>query len=256
MQPTTLNKVVSLFLVGGLVVIGLMAILLQHLDTIELPQGLRDLAEAGGEGFFAVIGGLLLLPIAAVAGAVCEGLTDSTIRRLVKWMTKRRVLVKFLCQGKILEAHDFWKARFRDAVKKTESLREFPDHDHDHGLAVGLLYHQSSEQAITWAESHYSTYVLVSNFAFLALVAQLYLLAAGIFGWLQWPSIGWASLAVVAVLYSSLGLSLDRYLYSYQVALRQAAVSLLMGSDASQAQETYNSVVPPDVNRAPHGRRR
>jgi len=79
MQPTTLNKVVSLFLVGGLVVIGVATLLLKHLGTIELPEGLKELAEAGGEGFFAVVGGPLLLPVAAVAGAVCEGLTDSTI---------------------------------------------------------------------------------------------------------------------------------------------------------------------------------
>jgi hypothetical protein len=256
MQPTTLNKIVSLFLVGGLAMIGAVALFLRHVGTIELPHGLRDLAEAGGEGFLAVISGLLLLPIASVAGAVCEGLTAPTIRRLIRWVAKKEYLVKFLCQGKVLEAHNFWKDQFRKSIREVGALRDFPEFDSDHGLAVGILYHKGQEQAITWTESHYSTYVLASNFAFLALLAQCYLVASGIFGWMHWQGAGWASLGVVAVLYSSLSLSLDCYLFSYQFALRQVTVSLLIETRAEQEPDTYNTVAAPDANRASHGRRR
>jgi hypothetical protein len=256
MQPTTLNKIVSLFLVGGLAMIGAAAVLLRHAATIELPYGLRGLAEVGGEGFLAVISGLLLLPIASVAGAVCEGLTAPTIRRLIRWVAKREYLVRFLCQGKVLEAHNFWKDQFRRSIRGIGALRDFPDFDSDHGLAVGILYYKGQGQAITWTESHYSTYVLASNFAFLALLTQCYLVLSGIFGWMQWPGAGWASLGVVAVLYASLSLSLDCYLFSYQFALRQATVSLLIETRAEQRPEAYNPVAAPDANRASHGRRR
>ena len=256
MQPTTLNNIVSLFLVGGLAMIGAVALLLRHAGTIELPRGLKDLAEAGGEGFFAVISGLLLLPIASMAGAVCEGMTAPTIRRLIKWIAKRKYLVRLLCQGQVFEAHNFWKDQFRKSLGEIGALHDFPDWDSDHGLAVGILYDKGQEQAITWTESHYSTYVLASNFAFLALLAQCYLIASGIFGWMQWQNAGWASLGVVAVLYSSLGLSLDCYLFSYQFALRQATVSLLIETRVEQGPGAYTTVAAPDVNRASHGRRR
>ncbi|HBL30230.1 MAG TPA: hypothetical protein DD490_25640 [Acidobacteria bacterium] len=143
-------------------------------------------------------------------------------------MMREKVLIQFFCQSKVYGSHGFWKARFSEVTQETIWLRNLPDFGNDHGLAVAILYCKDREPAITWAESHYATYILVSNFAFLALAAQIYLLVAGFRGWFEWPGIGWASLAVVTVLYSTLGLALDRYLYTYQVAMRQATVLLLM----------------------------
>jgi hypothetical protein len=131
-------------------------------------------------------------------------------------------------QSKVAVSHNFWRDQFQKAAKQSTALEGFPlDEGRLHGLAVGLMYDSEQEESISWGTSHYSTYILVSNFAFLAIVAEVYFLISGFSGWTDWRSVGWATIALAFVFYPCLSLSLDRYLYSYEVAFRQAAIELL-----------------------------
>ena len=107
MQPTTLNKIVSLFLVGGLIVLGLAYLVLSNGWKITLPDALQTLFVGGGAGFYAVLGGLLLLPLAALLGVVCEAFTDILIRNFVSWCYDRKLVAGFFLQGRALKDYNF-----------------------------------------------------------------------------------------------------------------------------------------------------
>ena len=236
MQPTSLNKIVSLFLSGSLLLLGIAYVLLEHAPT-KLSAELRKLPATGGDGFFAVVGALLLLPLIALAGAVCESLTDICIRRFIKWIAPGAFWNAILFQRNLKKTHDFWLVPFLTAAKESNFLAGLPVDENPHGVAVGLLYDNRQEEAVIWAESHYSTYILVSSFAFLALTGEFYLVWRLSFNVLAWSQFLWATLVVGLVFYSCLSLALDRYSYSYQVALRQAVISLLKQKKAPPTQE-------------------
>jgi predicted RecB family endonuclease len=92
------------------------------------------------------------------------------------------------------------------------------------------------------------------------LVGELYILWCKLAGDISWPT--FLILTVVAVLasYSCLSLSVDRLLYSYQVALRQAVILLLRQRNAPtekkpEARTAHNPSAPPDVNHAARSHR-
>jgi len=226
MQPTVINKIVSMFIAGGLVLLGVYYVLLSNGYTIIFPDKLKDSLGSGGQGFLAVVGGLLLLPLAALAGAVCEGLTDIFMRRLVKWIAERPAWIHFLSQGRAQESYKFWLDELKAALHKSDWLKTFSAEKNFHGIAVGLLYDSEREESIDWGASHYSTYILVTNFAFLAVAAQLYIIWQKIEG-LGWCVFAWSTVGMLVVFYSCLSFSLHRYLYSYEIAFRQSVITLL-----------------------------
>ncbi|HEX3532014.1 MAG TPA: hypothetical protein VH988_33565 [Thermoanaerobaculia bacterium] len=233
MQPTTLNKIVSLFLVGGLVIFGIGAILLHQFGVDRLTDAIEPLAGEGGKTLFVVVSGILLLPVAAFAGAVSEGLTAMIIREPIRWIVRKNWALVFLRQTHAAKSYSFWKERFAEVAAASETLSGFPLGVNDRGIAVGLLYDKKLDSAIQWAESHYSMYVLASNFAFLSVIATVYLLLTG-----TWPNKAWSILTAAGMLYALLGVSIDRYLYSYEVALRQGTLSLHAQSTSPSSAKT------------------
>lgn len=237
MQPTTLNKIVSLFLVGGLIILGLAFVLLSNGWKVVLPGELQSLFVGGGAGFYAVVGGLLLLPLVALLGVVCEALTDILIRSFVSWAFDRRIVVGFFLQGRALDDYNFWLEKFKVVVQSSPALNNFTVAPNFKGTAVGLLYDSRQGEAISWAESHYATYVLATNFALLAVAAEIYICVAGSLSPLNGLSSAWVTVALAGVFYSCMSLSFDRYLYSYQISLRQAAIILIGGISKEEAAE-------------------
>lgn len=225
MQLTTLNKVVSLFLTGGLVILGLSAMAWRHFALRELLTTSLTLPKSL-EAPLAVIGGLLLISLAAAGGAACESLTDLTVRRLIKRAGDSEKWSSRLWQSKAFGYHEFWQEQFCQAVMRHEGFRKFPIDTNARGFAVGILYGSKQSEAIIWAETHYSTYVMVSNLTLLSASLFLYVTGLLLSGWCTWRSgISWIAISVgLALVFSSL--ALDRYLYSYQVAFRQSVVML------------------------------
>jgi hypothetical protein len=259
MQPTTLNKVVSLFLIGGICVIGIALIAWRHFGPLTPSKELEALLKLTGSNTLAVIGGLLVLSLAAVCGTVCESLTDVVIRPRVIRAAKSKKWCARLGQSGAFKYHRFWRTEFRRVVLADRTYRSFPYKRNIHGLAVGMLYSSKQGESIAWGESHYSTYVMSSNLALLSGMLFFYVLGLTVFGWCTLASgIIWivASFALFCVLFA---LSLDRYLYSYQVAMRQSVVAFLQnrgaGNQASGAQAHNTGLNRTDtaLSRSPAG---
>jgi hypothetical protein len=111
-----------------------------------------------------------------------------------------------------------------------------------------MLYSSKQGESIAWGESHYSTYVMSSNLTLLSGMFFLYVFSITVSGWCTLTSgIIW-TLAALASFCALFALSLDRYLYSYLVAMRQSVVALLQskaaGNQTSGAQ-AHNT----DLNR-------
>ena len=95
-----------------------------------------------------------------------------------------------------------------------------------------MLYNSKQGESIAWGESHYSTYVMSSNLTLLSGMLFFYVLGLTVSGWCAVASgIIWI-LASLVLFYALFALSLDRYLYSYQVAMRQSVVALLQSRAA------------------------
>jgi hypothetical protein len=176
MHPTTLNKVVSLFLVGGIVVLGITTFAWRHFGPFKVSTELRSVLEALGDNTLAVVGGLLAISLAAVFGAACESLANLTVRLLIKRVARSQEWSRRLGQLGTFEYHRFWLGQFTRVVLVSETYKYFPKGENDHGIAVGILYASKQAESIAWAESHYSTYVMSSNLTLLAGILLLYVL--------------------------------------------------------------------------------
>jgi len=232
MQPTTLNKVVSLFLIGGICVLGIAVIAWRHFGPLTPSKQLTELLKLAGSNALAVIGGLLVISLAAVCGTICESLTDATIRRLVKRVSRSKKWCFRFGQAGVFKDHRFWRAEFRRALSADRTYRSFPYNRNIHGLAVGILYGSKQGESIAWGESHYSTYIMSSNLTLLSGILFLYVLFITVIGWCTLASgIIWTLVALVSFC-ALFALSLDRYLYSYLVAMRQSVVAFLQSKAA------------------------
>ncbi len=226
MQPTILNKVVSLFLIGGISALGLLALVWRHFGPLVPPTDLTALLQLVGGNALAVIGGLLTISLAAVCGTACESLTDILIRPLVKAAAKSQLWSELLRQAGTFEYHRFWSDEFTRVLSSDPTYRDMHYKENLHGVAVGILYGSKQPESISWGESHYATYVMASNLALLSGGLFIYVLYLIKSDWCTLES-GRAWLVIAFVLfYMFLSLSLDRYLYSYQTAMRQAVVAL------------------------------
>jgi hypothetical protein len=227
MQPTILNKVVSLFLIGGISVLGVSAVAWRHLGPFKPSDQLKMLLGLAGGNTLAVIGGLLAISLTAVLGTACESLTDIIIRPLVKRAAKSERWCARLRQAGSFRYHQFWLDAFREVVSSDPTYKKMPCEGNIHGWAVGILYGSKQAESIAWGESHYSTYVMASNLALLSGFLAFYVVLLVVRGWCTlWSGIAWTLIAF-GLFYMFLSLSLDRYLYSYQVAMRQSVVALL-----------------------------
>jgi hypothetical protein len=136
---------------------------------------------------------------------------------------------------------------------KHNGFRGFPIASNARGFAVGILYGSKQGEAILWAETHYSTFVMASNLALLSLLSFLYVAILLICNWCTLLS-GFSWLAISAgLIFVFSSLALDRYLYAYQVAFRQAMVMLTEERKAGPAvvtaglaEEAQKPAVAPD----------
>lgn len=139
MQLTTLNKVVSLFLVGGLVLLGGLCLGWRQLDTAFAASGrLSEFLVSKGTPLLVVAGALFLLSLAAAIGTACEILTALTVRRLLRKSRSNRWLAACFAQAKAFDNLMRWKEFFRSAAKDRSEFAEFVSTDNDQHWASRL----------------------------------------------------------------------------------------------------------------------
>lgn len=228
MQPTTLNKVISLFLIGGLVLLVLAFVVWDVSGPLRLSREMADLMKQAGPALLAVIGGLLVVSLATVLGVACEALTDLTVRRALKEIGRRPSVAAFFGQGNLLAEHDYWRDAFNSTVWGNDKLRMPLAGYKEHSLAVAVFYRSAPAQAIEWVQSHYATYILATNLAFLSLAAEVYVVVGAFSGLYQWVTVFVVTCVLVILSYAFVSHALDRYLYSYQFPMRHGAIALLM----------------------------
>jgi hypothetical protein len=240
MPVVTINKTVALFLVGYLG-LGTVAVFARQ-PILAFWREHQELSGASGS----VVLGLLSLAVAALMGAIIDGLAEVTIRRLLKWGAKHEGFARFFGQRRVFQNVEIWKAHFDEQlVQADEQL--FARIAGDQALpklhlATGLLHAHAPPHHIEWVFAHYSTYYLASNLAFLVLVGPPVLVANVVQG--DGHTAAWiiaTGLAMMLSTYGLLSLSLDRCLYTYQAEFRFAAIWLAELEAAKRAKSIERS---------------
>src|SRR3954454_13305736 len=169
MPLSTINKTVAIFLVGYL---GLGVTLVIWRDEIlAFRQAHQELFDSAGS----VTLGILSLALAALMGAIIDGLADVTIRRFIRWGAKRRGVARFFGQTEVFRSVERWRCYFNEQIDQSdESLFLKVANDEPlfrlH-LATGLVHSHAPPHHIEWVFAHFSTHYLASNLAFLVLAA-------------------------------------------------------------------------------------
>jgi uncharacterized membrane protein YraQ (UPF0718 family) len=214
-QLNTLNRVIALFLIGGLVtVLAATALEKQILPTLERysKMGLGPSA-----GIFLAVA---LLSITALAGSVTDALGNITVRRLIsRALAKRRLLaVLFFC-GVDFDAQDSWRTAFKDALDGDTRFKASVQKDEMiKALSAGFFFRTAEKEHTEWLVQHHSMYHLSANFVII-------LIACAIWSFLH---AGFCYLAFGSILgaYLLTSFALDNYLYTYQLSFRNAYLAL------------------------------
>ena len=221
MPITTLNKVIAIFLTGGL---ALSALLI--LWWPEIFNWLGGQPDEGHERVFG-IASLVAIIIASVLGMAIDGASELLIRRHLRSATRTvptHWLFRVLRKNALLEllwmtrswsvqaAQGHWIAKHITPDPQGKGREEFQ-------LAAEIFHKNSSAHEYDMTISHYGTFYLASNYALvliLALPLPLYLYGQARLGteWLAWTML----LAVLA--YCSMAVAADRYVYTYLSAFR------------------------------------
>lgn len=230
MQLTTLNKVVSLFLVGGLVLLAVICLFWQELDNaLPATGGLSIFVERKGQALLVLAGALSLLALAAAVGAVVDTLASLALGHWLRKCTSHRWLAVCFGQRHSFDDFDFWRKRFGSLVKTQEPLKTFLSEVPGHELSLGaaIFFKSSSQGLISWAESHYAAYLYATNLAFLSFLTPIALFASRrnqqLSGWALGSDITLS--IVLGLVFSSM--AIDKYLYTHEVSFRQASLVLL-----------------------------
>jgi hypothetical protein len=243
MPLSTINKTVALFVVGYL---ALAVVAICWWEQLLRIWGAHQefFGAAGSVGL-----GVLSIALAALAGAVIDGLADITVRRFVKWAARRRRMVQFFGHSGVFESVEYWKTSFQSQIDRSdEELFRTVGKDHPLyrlQLAIGLLHAHAPGHHIEWVFAHFATHYLACNLAFLVLVATPILAfravpeSANPVAWI----IATAG-AMILSAYGLLSLSIDRCLYTYQSEFRFASIWLSETHGAKQSVPTPSGASP------------
>jgi hypothetical protein len=220
---TTLNKVVNLFLVGSLclLLVGIMS-RWELLRWVEGAVGGLGLGTRG-DIILTLVGTLVFLALAALVGAIVEALTDVTLIAFVKKHRQSERLARFFLQREVFESNEFWRRKFEEGPQAScWNAEDFKKQGHR--IAVGILFKTGSSAAISWAINHYATFILASNFAVLLIALQIFLIKEIISGNLGLGAFTAWQVGAQLAIYALCSLAVDRYIFSYMLAYRHAAI--------------------------------
>jgi len=224
MPITSINKVVSMFLVGGLALVFFGVINAERL----LSASLRFFGSGNGEGYSWA--GLILLtvvasPLAAFLGLLVDGTSHLTTYRLVKWIAARESRAAAVGQGEDFRDLESWRRAFRRAAEKLGKDSMLPDTGAPY--ATGLLFKTGSSEVVNWAIGHYATHLMSSNFATVVIVSYLYTLLPISGMSIDMSTRMMMTIGTLGALYILVSASTGARLYSYSMAYRHATIELL-----------------------------
>jgi len=254
MQLTTINKVVSLFLIGGLVLLAVVCLSWKELDK-ALIQGstFYDFLQSKGQTLLVIAGAVSLLALAAAVGAVVDTLASFTVRPWLRRCANHRGLAAFFGQPHSFDDFSFWRDRFRSLMKSRYRYKSLEEHleGHEITMAAAIFFKTAGQGLVSWAESHYAVFVYATNLVFLSLLLPIvpFVLrrdqASGM------PLCAYFALAIaLGWVFSSM--AVDRFLYTHEVSFRQASLILLEEKEApeSASKEAHNTAAQPDGSAA------
>lgn len=222
MPFTSLNKVVTLFLVGSLalgwVVVVWWAAFLNLLRQLE-----------GAPGSAMAVASAVFIALAGAAGVVIDGLADIVVRKPLKWVARRRNAARLFWQTSLFDSMDSWRLWLESASQWHASGRPAAkDLPHPEArsfqLAAGLFQQHASQHHFEWVISHYSTYYLATSSSLVLALSCIIPIRWSLLGSLSVADAAWLLVAITVLLYASLSLAVDRYLYTYVASFRFAAL--------------------------------
>lgn len=219
MPVSTLNRIVSMFIVGGVPVVWYV---LHHFDWFELPPDSP------------VLTGFILIPVTATFGAVAEGVADFWRELIIKPAGHdRKLAVRYRAESgfdKLLMWRTALKALMKDdRIKLVDAVTLCPSTPPSVRLndyAAGVVLKNGSKEQVDWVNAHHSAYALASALAvvcFCVGAAELvYQACTSPTFWLFPEAFG-----IGLVCYLMTCFATDMWLYSYVIACRFAALQLL-----------------------------
>ena len=248
MPLTTLNKIVAQFLVGGVVLV--LALVVHWAQFKPMLFGSGN-ASPGAETGFWVVAGVLIVPLAALLGGIVEGLSDVTLRRILKKTRKWRWLAWALARQDACDGLQRWRDQLQKSLRRSRSFHWVVNPDLNprkepewfvHSASAGTFLLSAREDEFRWLVEEYATFVLTSNLAFVLICGVLYVptatLAADAGIW--WP-VSLPFNAKVAGFLALLGfwalssLAVGKYLYAHEMGERRWCLSL----DAAVSQGSH-----------------
>jgi len=232
-QLNTLNRVISLFLIGGFVVVLSAVLLREEIAKKVDPFFARAPSRRGLEPMAGVLLTVGLLSATALAGAIVDALGNLTVRRFItKILSKDRFLAGlFWCAGEFDE-YESWRKTFEAALennRKHESLVGKPGMMKP--LSAGIFFRTADKEHVEWLVQHHSMYHLTADFVVILLIGAVLAFVGAIVGAVR---VAWQldlfllalTCASVAAAYLLMTFALDHFLYSYQLTFRNAYLAL------------------------------
>ncbi len=232
MPITTLNKVIALFLVGGVVIL---LVLFLHWNQIPFltkaasdarstPHSGKDSApakeaNAGAgkpssasadkeapepprveESGFWVLLAVLILPLSALLGGVVEGLSHVTLVILLRKARECDLIAKIFGHARTKEGLDTWLKRLQNTLAQDRNYEWFnavATKDRPRTMrstAAGVFLQTATENNFEWLVQHYATHVLASDLAFIMGLTVIYVPLTRFAepSGLWWPALSWA----------------------------------------------------------------
>ena len=175
-----------------------------------------------------VVLGLLAIPVCALLGTLIEGISDLTIRKAIKIISKHTLPSFLLGQRRLAVEVAKVSSIFSRLADKNETFIQFVGISNEGAgeLASGIFHSKSPKEQFDWALSHYSMFYLASSFVVLIILySMLPLLSHDLISALN-ISLFWTFFAAMISLYICMSVALDKFLYTYLMTYRFAIIWL------------------------------
>ena len=230
MQLNTLNRVISLFLIGGFVIVLATASLTTQISGF-LKLHPVDSSWGPAAGVFLAVG---LLSVTALAGTIVDAVGNLTVRKVIRrWLGKRRLGSRlFLCGSEFNETQR-WKGIFEEALNSSPRYKSLADsRDVFNSFSAVLFFRTAEKEHAEWLIQHHSIYHLSADFVVI-------LAGLCVFLWTRGLLISAALSLLCAYLLTTF--ALDNYLYTYQISFRNAYIAIREGDTPGPLKPTENA---------------
>lgn len=162
----------------------------------------------------------------ALLGAIIEGTSDFTIRKLIRKSIKSHKWAKSFFQGEMQKEISYWEDHFLKTIEEKKLCKDMLTNSkiNVNQLASGIFQKNTTKEHFEWALSHYAMYYLATGYI---LILTLFLVLPIKYNLQDQLSIDLTILFVVLILssiYVLCSLAIDKYFYTYLVTFRFACL--------------------------------